>query len=328
MKSQKVLSLILAGIITVSVVGCSNKKEEAPKEETKQETKKEAETKTSDTTRDEYTFDDNDFLTSVTWLNDNLKKEKNLVVIDARADKEYAKGHIPGAINVAWQSLAKVDGKAGDKDWGTLLEGDALTKALSSLGISKDSKVVVYANKDGWGEDGRIVWCLDRAGVQARMLNGGIELWTADKKELSSEATKPTAVEAKFEAIKPDMNITTEDLKKELKDVKIIDVRSEKEYKGATDFGEARGGHLPGAVNVPFATLYNEDGTIKSNEKIAEIMDKTGIKKDDKIVTYCTAGIRSAHMALALKNAGYENVRNYDSSYYEWAADEGNEVEK
>jgi len=120
----------------------------------------------------------------------------------------------------------------------------------------------------------------------------------------------------------------TEELKKELKDVKIIDTREEDEYSGATKFGEARGGHLPNAINIPFNKLYNEDGTIKSNEEIEKIMKENNIQKTDKIVTYCTAGIRSAHMDLVLKNAGYESVRNYDSSYYEWAADDNNEVVK
>ena len=153
------------------------------------------------------------------------------------------------------------------------------------------------------------------------MLNGGFDLWSSEKKEINNETPEVKASEIKITEIKPDMNISTDDLKKEYKDLKVIDTRAKDEYEGAVNYGEARGGHLPDAINVPFTELYNEDGTLKNKEEKVKIMEKAGVKKDDNIVTYCTAGIRSAHMAfLSLKNAGFENVRNYDSSFYEWAA--------
>lgn len=321
-KSKKIMSLFLASVLAVSMfVGCSKQEDTSSSEETAQ-----TET-TSATTKDEYTFDNNEYFTSITWLKDNMESNDKLVIIDARADKDYNKGHIPGAINVIWQALANVEGKAGDKDWGTLQDAETLSKTLSSFGISNDSQVVVYAAKDGWGDDGRVVWCLKRAGIDARMLNGGINLWEAEGNEMSKDAVTPEATECTISEIKPDMNITTEDLKKEYDSLKIIDARAEDEYNGAVNFGEARGGHLPGAISIPFTELYNEDGTIKSNEEIEAIMTEAGINKDDAVVTYCTAGIRSAYMALVMTNAGYTNVRNYDASFYEWAADEANELE-
>ncbi|TQQ84926.1 sulfurtransferase [Peptacetobacter hominis] len=321
-KSKKIMSLFLASVLAGSMfVGCSKQEDTSSSEETAQ-----TET-TSATTKDEYTFDNNEYFTSITWLKDNMESNDKLVIIDARADKDYNKGHIPGAINVIWQALANVEGKAGDKDWGTLQDAETLSKTLSSFGISNDSQVVVYAAKDGWGDDGRVVWCLKRAGIDARMLNGGINLWEAEGNEMSKDAVTPEATECTISEIKPDMNITTEDLKKEYDSLKIIDARAEDEYNGAVNFGEARGGHLPGAISIPFTELYNEDGTIKSNEEIEAIMTEAGINKDDAVVTYCTAGIRSAYMALVMTNAGYTNVRNYDASFYEWAADEANELE-
>ncbi|UTW69537.1 hypothetical protein KHA80_22805 [Anaerobacillus sp. HL2] len=86
----------------------------------------------------------------------------------------------------------------------------------------------------------------------------------------------------------------------------VIDTRTEKEFNGATDFGETRGGHIPGSINLPFKELYNNDSTIKSQKDIDAIMSELGISKDDTIVTYCTTGIRSAHMTLILRMAGYE----------------------
>lgn len=329
MKVNKKIAILLSMVMVGSMfAGCANKDDSQSNEEN---TKKEeaVDQKTQATTKDDYNFDNNDYFTSLSWLEENIDKNDKLLIIDARAEKEYKAGHIPGAINVAWQSLAKVEGKAGEKDWGTLQDKEALSDNLSKLGIKKESQVVVYANKDGWGDDGRIVWCLQRAGIDARMLNGGFDLWSSEQKEATKDEPKEIAKsDLKLDNIKSDLNISTDDLKKEYKELKIIDVRGEDEYKGATNFGEARGGHLPGAINIPFAKLYNEDGTIKSNEEIDKVMKEAGVEKSDNIVTYCTAGIRSAHMALVLKNAGYENVRNYDASYYEWAGDESNQVEK
>lgn len=326
MKYNKRLAIIISVIMIGSAfVGCSNQKNE---QEKKSESTK-VEQNIQLTTKEDYTYENNDYFTSISWLEKNIKDNKNLVIIDGRSDKDYNNGHIPGAINVAWQSLAQMNGKAGDKDWGNLIsDKEALSKVLENLGINEQSQVVVYANKGGWGEDGRIVWCLQRAGIDARMLNGGFDLWAKESKEISKETKNNVVADFKVEEINNNVNITTDELKKEIKDVKIIDTREEDEYKGATKFGEARGGHLPGSINIAFNKLYNEDGTIKSNDEIDKIMKENKIEKTDKIVTYCTSGIRSAHMALALKNAGYDNVRNYDSSYYEWAADKNNEVVK
>lgn len=326
MKYNKRLAIIISVMMIGSAfVGCSNQKNE---QEKKSESTK-VEQNIQLTTKEDYTYENNDYFTSISWLEKNIKDNKNLVIIDGRSDKDYNNGHIPGAINVAWQSLAQMNGKAGDKNWGNLIsDKEDLSKVLENLGINKQSQVVVYANKGGWGEDGRIVWCLQRSGIDARMLNGGFDLWEKESKEISKETKNNVVADFKVEEINNNANITTEELKKEIKDVKIIDTREVDEYKGATKFGEARGGHLPGSINIAFNKLYNEDGTIKSNDEIDKIMKENKIEKTDKIVTYCTSGIRSAHMALALKNAGYDNVRNYDSSYYEWAADKNNEVVK
>lgn len=326
MKYNKRLAIIISFMMIGSAfVGCSNQKNEQAKKSESTKVQQSIEL----TTKDDYTYENNDYFTSISWLEKNIKDNKNLVIIDGRSDKDYNNGHIPGAINVAWQSLSQMNGKAGDKDWGNLIsDKDSLSKVLENLGINKESQVVVYANKGGWGEDGRIVWCLQRVGIEARMLNGGFDLWQQESKEISKEAKNNVVADFKVEEISNNVNITTDELKKEMKDVKIIDTREEDEYKGATKFGEARGGHLPGSINIAFNKLYNEDGTIKSNDEIDKIMKENKIEKTDKIITYCTSGIRSAHMALALKNAGYDNVRNYDSSYYEWAADKNNEVVK
>ena len=99
-----------------------------------------------------------------------------------------------------------------------------------------------------------------------------------------------------------------------------------KEYEGATLYGEAQGGRLPGAINIPYTELFQEDGTLKSNEEITLMYEENGIKKDDQVVTYCTGGIRSAYAQLVLEMCGYENTYNYCQSFWRWAV--VGEVEK
>ncbi|NLA70171.1 MAG: sulfurtransferase, partial [Clostridiales bacterium] len=98
------------------------------------------------------------------------------------------------------------------------------------------------------------------------------------------------------------------------------------EYDGATDYGEAKGGRLPGAIHIKYTDLFEENGTLKSNDDITKMFTDAGLSEDDQIVTYCTAGIRSAYMQLIMSDCGFKNVKNYDESYYRWCVTQ--DVEK
>ena len=106
---------------------------------------------------------------------------------------------------------------------------------------------------------------------------------------------------------------------KNYKDYKIVDVRTDEEYEGAKKYNEAKGGHLPGAIHIRYTDLFREDGTLRSQADIDKMLKDAGISKDDKIVTYCTGGIRSAYMQLVLEMAGCKNTWNYDQSFWRWA---------
>lgn len=274
-------------------------------------------------------FEDESYITDIDWLEENLENE-DLLILDARGEKDYKKGHIPGAIHVTWQQFSNMEGKPGDEKWGTILESEELSKELSEVGITKDKDVVVYCDtQNGWGEDGRLVWMLRRAGFEKPvMLDGGFNYWKSNGNEVSKEEVKPTPSTVEISSLDSNTNITTEELSKDLGQVKLIDTRAKKEYDGATDYGEPRGGHIPGAVNIDFLEFLNEDGTLKRPTEIEKILKENHISKDEKIVTYCTAGIRSAHMQIVLDMMGYKNARNYDQSFNGWAGDENLEVEK
>lgn len=284
----------------------------------------------TDTTVEIVEFVDTSYIVDAEWLNDNLGRE-DLLILDARGSDTYDKGHIPGSIAVMWQNFADMSGAPGENpNWGTVLEPNALSEKLSEFGISKDKEIVVYTStKGGWGEEGRIVWMLKRAGFDnVKMLDGGFEYWEANNYEVSKDKVEPTPAVVEVTALDNSTNIDTEELASKLEEVVIIDVREENEFEGAQKYGEARGGHLPGAINITFNEFMNDDGTLKTAQEIKAILDEYGIEKDDEIVTYCTAGIRSAHMQIVLTMMGYENAKNYDASFYAWAGNEDLELEK
>lgn len=323
----KNISITIAILLMMSLfmTGCSNDKGTEELDQNKQESTNSQ----ADTEKEVIGFEDESYIVDIDWLKENLKNEE-ILILDARGEKEYNKGHIPGSIAVTWQQFSDMQGKPGDEKWGTVLEGKELSEKLSEVGITKDKKIVVYCDtQKGWGDDGRIVWMLRGVGIEnSVILDGGFNYWESEGNEISKEATEviPSAIEVS--SLDSKINIKTEELSEKLGQVKIIDTRSKKEYDGATDYGEPRGGHIPGAINIDFVELLNKNGKLKEPSEIKAILDSNGIKKDDEIATYCTAGIRSAHMQIVLTMMGYNDAKNYDQSFNGWAGNEKLEVEK
>ncbi|MBP1743805.1 MAG: SseA [Firmicutes bacterium] len=257
------------------------------------------------------------------WLKDNLE---NVVIIDARADKEYNAAHIKGAINVTWQMLSDMTVKQGEANWGVILPQAELEAKLGSLGIDGSKTVIVYNDPSGLGEEGRLLWSLRTAGIEnSKMLNGGYPAWTAAQGETSTEAVKPAAVSFKITSPQYDSLLATTEYVKSNKDnIKLVDTRSTEEYNGSTNHGENYNGtkaygHIEGAVSLPYSNLYNDDGTIKSIADLKAVFEAAGLKPEDEIVTYCTVGIRSGFTAEILRMCGYTNAKNYNGSFSEWA---------
>ena len=268
------------------------------------------------------------YVVDAQYVLDNLKKE-GVLLVDARGEDTAKTGTVQGAIAATWQQFASVsDGAAGDAMWGTILDVARLSEALSQTGISPDKEIILFADaQKGWGADGRILWELVAAGFpNVKMVNGGYDALVAAGIPTTTEPAAYTPADVTISAIDETHVINTDALVADYAGFKVVDVRTEKEYDGATDFGEAAGGHLPGAVLVQFTSLFNDDGTLKSNADLTAMFEAAGLTKSDKVATYCTKGIRSAYMELILEMCGYENVYNYDESYYRWSASQ--EVEK
>jgi thiosulfate/3-mercaptopyruvate sulfurtransferase len=251
------------------------------------------------------------------WLKSNLAK---VVVVDARPEKAFHNGHIPNAVSAPWQSFASMHGKPGDPSWGVLLPKDQLAIKIGALGIDGGKPVVVYSEPPGWGEDGRFAWMARMAGIpDVKILDGGFEAWKKAGGETSTD--KPTASNQSYalSTLDDGLTATTDWIKARIGQIKIVDSRTKKEFDGATDYKEARGGHLPGAVLIAFEDMFNKDHSVKNTSELKQMFQAASLKPEDEIVTYCTAGIRSAHMALMMRMAGFAKARNYDASFYEWA---------
>lgn len=267
------------------------------------------------------------FFVKPDWLLSHIGQD--MIILDARGDWHYKRGHIPGALPIHWKQLVETNPNFGHMYWGSVSSINRVNTVLSDLGITHHSKIIIYSNtRKGWGEDGRIFWTLKMAGLEhIRILDGGIHGWKDAGGGINRK--RPKVVKSNFVAKhrERDTTIDTKTLKHEYHSYKLIDTRTLKEFNGAIKFGEKRGGHLPGAAFIPYKDFL-ENGFLKPLGQLEKMLILRGINKSDQIVTYCTSGIRSAHVQVVLEMLGYPSVKNYDESFYIWASDPANVVVK
>lgn len=257
--------------------------------------------------------------------------DENVLLVDCRGADKAKKETLEGAIATTWQEIGTCGesyGKEGDEGWGKIPEPSELSEILGKLGMSKDKEIILLGETlNGWGDDARVLWELAAAGYDnVKMVDGGYSAAKAAGAATQKGASEPEPSDVVIDAIDNTHVMGTEELKAHYDNYKILDVRTEEEYKGAVKYNEAKGGHLPGAIFMPYTELFREGGTLRSQADIEQMMTDAGVSKDDKIVAYCTGGIRSAYMQLVLEMAGYENTWNYDQSFWRWAV--VGEVEK
>lgn len=268
------------------------------------------------------------YLIDTETLSLNLGRD-DLVIIDVRGEGAYT-SHVPGAVHSSWHEYS--DPQATAKG---LLDPDVarLEKRLQALGISNASDVVVYSNPfDNWGDEGRMFWMLQYLGHKSvKVLDGGWPKWTAEHRPYEHEPVRPKPGD--FTAsVRPDVLIDKQELKKLVKsprrDTVIVDARSVEEYAGKEIDGLPRPGHIPSAVNIPWNGFLRQDATVKPVSALREMFHAFGMNEQQEVVTYCLGGLRSAWVYFVLKLAGYERVRNYPGSWWEWSRDFAAPAEK
>jgi len=263
-------------------------------------------------------------LVATQWVADHLTDPKiKLVEVDVDTTS-YDSGHIKGAIGLDWRKDLQA------RPIRDLLPRDEFEKLLSSKGISNDDAVIVYGDNNNWFA-AWFLWNLKYYGHKdARLMNGGRKKWQDEGRELVTEA--PAAKPTTYKAGQPVKSIRAlrDEVLGELgkAGVTLVDVRSPKEFSGELlapenlpQEGAQRGGHIPGAANIPWAQAVREDGTFKSADELRSLYESKGVTPDKAVIAYCRIGERSSHTWFVLTYLlGYPNVRNYDGSWTEWGS--------
>jgi len=243
----------------------------------------------------------------------------------------YEQGHVPGA--VAWNWTTDLcDTRVRD-----IVPKDRLEALLGASGIDNDTTIVLYGDNNNWFAAWAF-WQLKVYGHRdVRIMDGGRKKWLEEGRALTTDAP---AVERKtYGAQPPDLSLRAflPEVQGMLgrSDAALVDVRSPQEFTGEIlsppGLPETcqRGGHIPGAVNIPWGKACNEDGTFKSADELKALYEAQGVTPDKDVVAYCRIGERSSHSWFALKYLlGYPNVKNYDGSWTEWGNLVGAPVEK
>ncbi len=253
------------------------------------------------------------------------------IMVDTRNHKTPQKT-VKGAINLKWKEISMSDEQAdgpnkknpGDQGFARSLDKDAMSAKLGAKGLGLSDEIIIFDDaheNGGWGDDGRIAWQLIQCGyTNVKVVNGGYKALEATGIETQNGPSVPQAKSLTIANVDTKSHdITTEELLANIGTYKIIDVRANEEFEGATLYGEKSGGHIKGAIHIRFTDLFKHDGTLKSESALRKIFEAKGLTKSDKIVTYCTGGIRSAYMQLVLEMIGYENTYNYAESAYRWS---------
>lgn len=272
-----------------------------------------------------------DVLVETTWVAEHQNDPKvRLVEVDVDTSA-FGSGHIPGAIGWNWQTDLQ---RRPVRDIPTKAEWEAL---LSQAGISNDSIVILYGDNNNWFA-AFALWLFKLYGhVDVRLMNGSRSKWIAEGRELTQDPPQYQATTYTAKEANRDVRAFRDDVAQAIgqADHGMVDVRSPMEFSGELlapenmpQEGAQRGGHVPGAQNVPWASAVNEDGTFKSVDQLAEIYGSEGITPEKQTITYCRIGERSAHTWFVLQELlGYPNVRNYDGSWTEWGSLVGAPVE-
>jgi thiosulfate/3-mercaptopyruvate sulfurtransferase len=271
-------------------------------------------------------------LVDTQWVADHAGDPKVKVVevdVDTNA---YQSGHVKGAVGLDWRKDLQA------RPIRDLLPKQELEALLSLKGISSEDTVIAYGDNNNWFA-AWFVWNLKYYGHKdVRLMDGGRKKWEEEGREFVNEV--PTPKPATYRAGQPDKAIRA--LRDEVRTdldaagVALVDVRSPKEFTGELlapenlpQEGAQRGGHIPGAANIPWGQAVQEDGTFKPAQELRALYQGRGVTPDKAVIAYCRIGERSSHTWFVLTYLlGYPNVRNYDGSWTEWGSLIGAPIEK
>jgi len=261
-------------------------------------------------------------LVSTQWVADHIN-DTNIRIVESDEDVLlYEVGHIENAVKIDWQIDLQ------DQLIRDYVDKGKFEQLLSSKGISNDTTVVFYGDKSNWWAC-YALWVFKLFGHEnCLIMNGGRQKWIEEERPITKDVPDFQMTDYKVSGTNDSIRAFRDDVVAHIgSNNPLIDVRSPKEYSGELLHMEAypqegalRGGHIPGADNVPWATAANEDGTFKSADELRSIyIEGKGLKEGDDIIAYCRIGERSSHTWFVLTYLlGFDDVKNYDGSWTEW----------
>jgi thiosulfate/3-mercaptopyruvate sulfurtransferase len=272
-------------------------------------------------------------LIDTSWVNDHLKDSQvRIAEVDYDPTANYNLAHIPGAVLYDWRKDMN-DPLARD-----ILSREKFEELLGRSCITKDTTLVLYGDFNNWFA-AFAFWIMKYYGIEKVILmNGGRKKWIAEDRQMTKDT--PSYPRTQFNVSRPNEEIRTymDYVKESLNQANkvLVDVRSPAEFTGAItappeypNEHAQRGGHIPGAVNIPWSLAVKEDGTFKSPEDLKSLYLSKGVTADKEVITYCRIGERSSFTWFVLKYLlGYPNVKNYDGSWTEWGNMIRNPIQK
>ena len=266
------------------------------------------------------------------WAGDHLR-DPEVRVFEVSVDQgAFDQGHIPGAVALNWFHDLE------ERPQRDIASKTTIEQLLGDAGVTPETTIIVYGDNNNWFAT-YAYWLFKLYGHRdVRVMNGGRKKWMDEGRPTTKEtATHP---KGQYRAKDPDPSIRAvrdlvmQSLRQPEKG--LVDVRSPREFSGELlapenlpQEGAQRGGHIPGAVNIPWGEAVRPDGTFKSADELRALYQERGITADKEIIAYCRIGERSAHTWFVLKELlGYPRVRNYDGSWTEWGSLVGVPVER
>ena len=259
------------------------------------------------------------------WLQEHIG-DANVRVIDCATVEAYRRAHIDGAAHNPKHYYIK---EAGSREGGAgmfVMPPNEFGALMGSLGIDNDTLVITYDDNNGLVAT-RLWWVLNYYGhTNAKVLNGGWHRWMSEGRPITFHGLRPDKTTFKAAAPNADIHASMDRLSGEVggENCHILDARTNGEWDGSNSRGNSRVGRVPGSRHLEWVRFVSraDDRKFLPADELQALLDDAGIDRSKPVITYCQGGIRAAHAAFVLTLLGYEDVRVYDGSMFEWANDD------